>query len=456
MEQSPNRLWEKLLDYIEERRVIPVVGPELIVPAGDDAPALYRVIADRLAAKFGIPMDGLPAKYSLNEVVCRFHRAAETVHKDDLYREVRSILRTLPAEPPQPLLDLASITDFDLFVSLTFDSLLSQAIDAQRHGGEQRTERIHYSYADVQDLHSDRKSLAQPVVFQLFGRASASPDYVICDEDVLEFLNGLQDKARQPARLLDELGRSHLLIIGSGLSDWLARFFIRIAKRQPLSMKRHMEIVVGPELTGDPNLVTFVSAFSRETHLFPGQPVEFVAELARRWRERNPAPAAGTTPPPTARAGAFMKPGAIFLSYARQNIDAAKRLGAEIEAAGMDVWLDLGELQAGDAWDAKIRLNVEACSLFLPLVSRETEAREEAYFRREWNLASERALAFADDVPFILPVAIDDTPPYSARVPERFRRSNWTSLPEGRTTPEFAQRLKQLVRDYHRRQKSAA
>ena len=27
-----------------------------------------------------------------------------------------------------------------------------------------------------------------------------------------------------------------------------------------------------------------------------------------------------------------------------------------------------------------------------PLVSRETEAREEAYFRREWNLAAERAV----------------------------------------------------------------
>ena len=101
------------------------------------------------------------------------------------------------------------------------------------------------------------------------------------------------------------------------------------------------------------------------------------------------------------------------------------------------MWLDLGELQSGDAWDAKIRLNVESCSLFLPLVSRETEAREEAYFRREWNLAAERALAFADDVPFILPIAVDDTAPYSARVPERSAAATGPSLPEGSATPEF-------------------
>src|SRR5262249_22244934 len=116
---------------------------------------------------------------------------------------------------------------------------------------------------------------------------------------------------------------------------------------------------------------------------------------------------------------------------------------------------DQGELQAGDAWDPKIRLNIESCSLFIPLISRATESREEGYFRKEWNLAAERSLLVADDVPFILPVTIDDTAAYSARVPERFRRSQWTALLDGRAPPEFADRLKQLTRDYHRRLRAA-
>ena len=96
MEQSPNRLWEKLLDYVEERRVIPVIGSELLAGTRDEA-GVYRIIADRVAAKFGIPTEGLPADYSLNEVVCRYPSAAEPLHKDDLYREVRSVIEIAAA-----------------------------------------------------------------------------------------------------------------------------------------------------------------------------------------------------------------------------------------------------------------------------------------------------------------------------------------------------------------------
>jgi hypothetical protein len=57
------------------------------------------------------------------------------------------------------------------------------------------------------------------VVFHLFGKTSSSPDFVICDEDMLEFVHALQDKQRQPDRLFDELRSKHLLILGCGLVE---------------------------------------------------------------------------------------------------------------------------------------------------------------------------------------------------------------------------------------------
>ena len=85
------------------------------------------------------------------------------------------------------------------------------------------------------------------------------------------------------------------------------------------------------------------------------------------------------------------------------------------------MWFDKSDLRGGDARDAAIRKQVKECALFMPLISANTEARSEGYFRREWNLAVNRMLDMAEDQSFLLPVVIDDTPEMTARVPERFR-----------------------------------
>ena len=47
--------WDDLLDDIEDRRVIPIVGPELLTVATDGGPRLlYDWLAERLAAKLGV------------------------------------------------------------------------------------------------------------------------------------------------------------------------------------------------------------------------------------------------------------------------------------------------------------------------------------------------------------------------------------------------------------------
>ena len=102
-----------------------------------------------------------------------------------------------------------------------------------------------------------------------------------------------------------------------------------------------------------------------------------------------------------------------------------------MEAAGLEVWLDKRRLEAGDDWDQKIRRNVDNCSLFVPIVSRATESRLEGYFRREWARAADRAQGIANEIPFIVPVTVDDTPAYTAKVPERFKRTQFTR-PRGR------------------------
>ncbi len=68
----------------------------------------------------------------------------------------------------------------------------------------------------------------------------------------------------------------------------------------------------------------------------------------------------------------------------------------------------------------------------MPLISANTDARSEGYFRLEWKLAVDRSHLMADDQPFLMPVVIDDTPEATARVPDRFRERQWTRLPAAR------------------------
>src|SRR3954463_4546177 len=136
---------------------------------------------------------------------------------------------------------------------------------------------------------------------------------------------------------------------------------------------------------------------------------------------------------------------AVFISYASQDLEAAKRICDALRAAGVEVWFDQSELVGGDQWDGKIRGQISSCALFLPLISAHTQARLEGYFRLEWKLAAQRTHTMADEKTFLLPILLDDTRDAEARVPAEFKAVQWTRLPRGETSPAFAVRVKKIL-----------
>jgi TolB-like protein len=137
--------------------------------------------------------------------------------------------------------------------------------------------------------------------------------------------------------------------------------------------------------------------------------------------------------------------GAVFLSYASEDAAAAQKICATLRAASIEVWFDQSELRGGDAWDAAIRTQIKSCALFVPIISSNSRARTEGYFRLEWKLAVDRSHLMAAERPFFVPVVIDDTKDLDARVPEKFREVQWTHLPHGDATPEFVNRIRRLL-----------
>jgi len=460
LDRSVEAFLDDLLEYVEDGKVVPIIGEELLRVRRDEKEVmLYRYIADKLAERLEIPADSLPAEPSLNAVVCHYLQSGGV--PEEVYPKIRPILNQARFAPPEPLLQLARIDRFKLFVVLTFDSLLAAAIDQVRFGGDNRTLELAYSPKSVQDLPGPIEELRQPVVYHLFGKLSSQPDYVITDEDMLEFLHHMQPKTAAAEHLFDALRDNHLLFIGCAFPDWLSRFLLRIAKSRQLSLRRtEMELLVGSLANRDSDLLVFLRHFSKRTKIASCSPAEFVGELAARYGNRAASSAAargnlaGTTRRSDTRetAKTSMAPGAVFISYAHEDQAAAHRLRDFLEEeAGVDVWLDTRQLEAGDDWGHKIRRNIKNCSYFMPLISVATTRRGEGYFRREWLLAAERAMDFADSVPFIIPVAIDDTDEDADGVPERFLKPQWTRLPGGAGNEDFRRRMVALVRDYRRR-----
>ena len=439
--------WDDLLSFIEERRVIPIVGPELLMVSTEKGPRLlFDWAAEKLATRLNVNTTELPHPYTLNDVVCVF--LAGRGRREEAYVRLRSIIKDANFETPPALRRLAAITDFDLFVSTTADSLLETAINLERFAGASSTEVLSYAPNRVVDLPSERDRLQRPVVYHLFGKLSASPTYVISDEDLLEFICALQSEHLVPEKLFYELEHNHLLFIGSNFTNWLARLFLRMAKRQRLSDPRDVgEVLADDHSSQDDRLMAFLQQVSVRTRIYMGAE-RFVEELHGRWQaRRKPVVAAASATParflPPARE---MPDNAVFISYAREDLAAVQQIKTGLEAVGITTWFDIDRLEVGDDYDRKIQRNIARCSYFIPVVSATTQRRLEGYFRREWSYAIDRARNMADGALFILPVSIDGTDAAEALVPDKFKALHFTQLPGGQVPPDLAQRLAEFMR----------
>jgi len=124
---------------------------------------------------------------------------------------------------------------------------------------------------------------------------------------------------------------------------------------------------------------------------------------------------------------------------------AAAKLAENLRQVGLEVWLDQVELKGGDAWDEDIKRQIRECSLFVPLVSAQSNQRLEGYFRLEWKLAAERTHSMAAGVRFIFPVLLDDLQESDAVVPGDFRSFQWSGWSPAESPTQLAARIAEVL-----------
>lgn len=429
--------WERLLRNIHNGQVLPIIGPGLVTVEQDGKHVPFiDWIAPHFAERLGVSFEENP---TLGKAAC-----AHLVNhggRGDIYEELRELVETHENLPlPPGIRNLASILDFDLFISSTFDGMLARALAAARPGYKADQRGISWFHpnrpVDLPDSYNGS------FIYHILGSYKTYPDFAVWEEDYMEFLCGLLQTPNDARKnLFRELRNRSLLLIGAPFGDWMVRFFLRIAKQERLSDRRgqqHDYIAGASAPLGEPTIFYFDKIIG-SPQIITADPIEFSAELHRRWTAKystNSAEELLDSIPDD------MDRHSVFISYANEDIEAAAALAASLKAAGIPVWLDRRRLRAGGDYEVALIRAVKTCaSLFLSLISANTESTADRYVHKERRWAAEK------HVPgniFYIPIVIDGTA-NPVLEPPVFEKIHRHPLPGGIANHEFIN----LIRGYY-------
>ena len=118
-----------------------------------------------------------------------------------------------------------------------------------------------------------------------------------------------------------------------------------------------------------------------------------------------------------------MHPSKVFISYAHEDLTAARRLFNDLVTIGVQPWLDQERLLPGQHWEREIHAALRGSDFVVVLLStRQVEKR--GYVQREIR----KALEILDEVPdnqvFLIPARLDDCRPQH----ERLSNLQWVDL----------------------------
>ena len=434
--------WDHLLGHIDDRRLVPVVGPELtIINTGDIEQTFSSLIGQRLANKYRLSKSS--AVTTIGEAVEAILQREGRDEVDLLYPAVNRIIKELNPAPGNALRDLAAIEDLRLFVSTTPDRLLAQALNEVRFRGSELTRELTFSPTQSTSGQADSAHAASPtetVVLNLFGQAASTPEYAIHEEDKLEWLHALlPDAARLPGWLAHKLRHQPMLFVGCEIPDWIGRFLLRLSSTERLSDERKQFFFVGTSDSQVPSLSDFFATYCRRplVQQLEMEPSAFVSELRERCGIQDTAgqPTFGPGVPVVPYGPHGSATPSIFISYMREDVDAAQRLAHAISELGGEVWLDARRIEAGDDWEKETLTAIgESVRLFVPIISANTERVREGYVFREWAEALERSSRISSGR-FIVPVIIDEDyggdPSRYEKGRKYFGRLNFGEAPAG-------------------------
>ena len=426
MEEINERNWNLLLEAINNRSVVPILGNEIFQINSDGKKVLLEeYIVQELAKKFDVPYEAGMGYSPINDKIeelnfqsLRFRRTGDIT---DIYYEINSIFRNIQFSELSLLKKVLSIGKFPLILTTSFNPVIENILSEI----SENTKVYSYNRSMKSDI-PNNISAESPTLYFLFGRLGKMKNsFMVTEDDLLDYLHCWHNDDTRPKNLVKYLENKYLLVIGCDYPNWLFRFLWYSIKSFSLSATNYetQGLVANNNLKRDGELIKFLSRV--QTHVYEDSSL-FIDKLLEQWdaykNDHKNTNEEEIEKPDSNEVSKINTNQAIdiFISYAHEDYETASKLEEILTENGASVWLDKRALSPSEDYRSEIKTMIQRAKRFMPILSSNTVKEESRFFRREWTWALDE-LECRLSIPYIAPVVIDSVDVNDALIPEQFR-----------------------------------
>lgn len=427
MNKLDERGWKRLISAISNREVVPIIGKEIFKINGE---SLQTYINRRVCDNFFIEYHD---DMSVDEIVDIIN-AEEGDGKRKFCNELPKILSKTGIVVPDFIKKFIDINCFPMILTTSYAPILEKYLLSKHN--QQWTS---YSYDTTPKSDIPLMPTSSNILYHIFGKLGVEGTFVVDEDDLLSFLHFWHDENNRPKELCKYLSNKYLLVIGCDYQDWLFRFLWYSMNNNfnDKQLKKGQLVISNCQIMKDSELQSFLR---RIKAYYNNNIEEFLNELCDRFQDVTPK--TDTREPIDIKQSSQID---IFISYAHEDYDVAEDIARKLQNLGANVWFDKNILKVGAPFPDEIKVSIENCKRFMPILSCNTIQETRRFFRKEWKIAIDEA-ELRLGMPYISPICIDDVNIKHNLIPSEFCNVHVLKYHNG-----IEEELRDLIREIRRK-----
>ena len=297
--------WSWLISLCRSRKVVPVIGPELLrVSIWHDGGMrdvnLYDYAVKMLAGELGISYSENLPFMEIFDLCCKKSRSQTEIRFKEIIEKITRV-----CDPPEALLKLVAMNCFPGYIVTTPDSLLKKALQKVHGQGNDESwlddwelfaGEKEFRGRDFSDIsaNTDAFSADYPFIFHIFGQMNSHSEfYALSENDMLMFARAWNhNEPKNLKRFLqgrEENERKTILLLGCNYDNWYARLFLfnLSAASTCATLHRDCGIVADNVSRYDTAFGMFLARDNYGKVFYDGDAVDFVDRLAESFSKKH-------------------------------------------------------------------------------------------------------------------------------------------------------------------------